>query len=298
MSALITLVIVVMWAAVLIPMWMRRHERASELTSVDRFAGAMRVLRRQATPDRRWVVMPARPDRGVRAGGSAGASRAGASRAGASRAGASPGVRVSPGVRRRRRTLLALTAFAVVTAIAAVELGGLVISVQVLADALLVAGLVRTRSMVTAERRRRVQRARRIAAAGREGHQAGGRERGSRESGARESMIPAAPAAHSAPTPGYRGAPSVHRPAAPPAPAPAAAVATAPVARAPHQPDQRPGHFPAAPAVLDLTRPGAWSEGRLLDDEPLLGDAAEPLLADLDEDDLDGILSGRRAVNG
>ena len=55
--------IVVVWAVVLVPMWLRRHEETAELRSVTRFSSAMRVLaRREPGPpaDRRYVVMPPR----------------------------------------------------------------------------------------------------------------------------------------------------------------------------------------------------------------------------------------------
>lgn len=61
-SGLIYAVIITMWAAYFIPMWLRRHEELSESRSVERFSRAMRILsRREPTPDRRYVVMPARP---------------------------------------------------------------------------------------------------------------------------------------------------------------------------------------------------------------------------------------------
>ncbi|MDP9241408.1 MAG: hypothetical protein M3O55_12345, partial [Actinomycetota bacterium] len=65
MSSLILLVIVAAWAVVLVPMLLNRHESASEIRSVDRFATAMRVLaRRTATSgDRRYVVVPRQPER-------------------------------------------------------------------------------------------------------------------------------------------------------------------------------------------------------------------------------------------
>ncbi len=55
-----------MWALVLIPMWLRRHDEAQETKSADRFARAMGTLRR-AEPgslgslSARAVVMPGRP---------------------------------------------------------------------------------------------------------------------------------------------------------------------------------------------------------------------------------------------
>ncbi|HVA60394.1 MAG TPA: hypothetical protein VNG13_07630 [Mycobacteriales bacterium] len=57
--------IVVIWAVVLVPMWLRRHDSATESRSVDKFAAAMRTLSRRtsSTPDKRYVVMPRRlPD--------------------------------------------------------------------------------------------------------------------------------------------------------------------------------------------------------------------------------------------
>lgn len=66
MSAVILVVIVVMWAVVLVPMWLRRHDAATETRSVDRFSAAMRVLSRRqpaaasGSADRRYVLMPRR----------------------------------------------------------------------------------------------------------------------------------------------------------------------------------------------------------------------------------------------
>lgn len=54
-SGLIYAAIALMWAAVLIPMWLRNHDTASENRSVERFGQAMRVLsrREQAAQDAR-----------------------------------------------------------------------------------------------------------------------------------------------------------------------------------------------------------------------------------------------------
>ena len=60
-SGVIYAVIVVLWAAVLVPMWLRRHDEVTESRSVDRFQGAMRTLsRRQPGGDRREVLVPRR----------------------------------------------------------------------------------------------------------------------------------------------------------------------------------------------------------------------------------------------
>jgi hypothetical protein len=50
-----------MWAVVLVPMWLRRHDNTTESRSVDRFSTAMRVLSRRNKPaarDSRYVLVP------------------------------------------------------------------------------------------------------------------------------------------------------------------------------------------------------------------------------------------------
>jgi hypothetical protein len=60
---LIYAALIVLWAAYFIPRWLRRHEELSESRSVEKFDHAMRILsRREPTPDRRYVVMPPRPE--------------------------------------------------------------------------------------------------------------------------------------------------------------------------------------------------------------------------------------------
>lgn len=56
-------VLVVVWAVVLVPMWLRRHDTVTESRSVDRFSTAMRVLSRRPPygGGTRAVVMPGRP---------------------------------------------------------------------------------------------------------------------------------------------------------------------------------------------------------------------------------------------
>jgi hypothetical protein len=51
-SGLIYAVIVVLWAVVLVPMWMRRHDTETEVRSVDRFSNAMGTLSRRASKDK------------------------------------------------------------------------------------------------------------------------------------------------------------------------------------------------------------------------------------------------------
>jgi hypothetical protein len=49
-TGLIYLVIIALWAAVLIPMWLRRHDQISEVRSTARFSSAMRSLGSQGQP--------------------------------------------------------------------------------------------------------------------------------------------------------------------------------------------------------------------------------------------------------
>ncbi|MDX6225801.1 MAG: hypothetical protein QOE64_2177, partial [Frankiales bacterium] len=61
MSGVIVVVIVAMWAALLVPMWLRRHEEADQLGSIDRFSAAMRILSRQdKQAGARSLVVPRR----------------------------------------------------------------------------------------------------------------------------------------------------------------------------------------------------------------------------------------------
>ena len=58
MTGLIYVVIIALWAAVLIPIWLRRHDQISESRSTARFSSAMRTLGssdRGASPSRRAV---------------------------------------------------------------------------------------------------------------------------------------------------------------------------------------------------------------------------------------------------
>lgn len=69
-SGLIYAIIVVLWAIVLVPMWLRRHDAETESRSVDRFSSAMKILSRrpggrsrQQGP--RSVVLPPMTDSSV-----------------------------------------------------------------------------------------------------------------------------------------------------------------------------------------------------------------------------------------
>ena len=50
-TGLIYLVIIVLWAVVLIPMWLRRHDQVSEVRSTARFSSAMRSLGTRRNPE-------------------------------------------------------------------------------------------------------------------------------------------------------------------------------------------------------------------------------------------------------
>src|SRR3954463_11690600 len=98
-----------MWAVVLVPMWLRRHDANTESRSVDRFSTAMRVLSRRssASPDRRYVLMPKREvATDVHVSG-AGVSRRPARRPATAAPPARPKARPSI-AQRRKRVLLAL----------------------------------------------------------------------------------------------------------------------------------------------------------------------------------------------
>src|SRR3954451_6556595 len=112
-SAVIYAAIVVMWGVVLVPMWLRRHDAATESRSAERFSTAMRTLSRRthATPGRRYVVMPRRE---------AGALSVHVSGASAARRPPARSARSQPAgrrsiVARRRRALLALAGVVLLT---------------------------------------------------------------------------------------------------------------------------------------------------------------------------------------
>jgi len=104
-SGIIVAVLVGMWALVLVPMWLRRHDQAQEVKSVNRFSTAMGSLRSSADLGRltrRDVVMPGRSEDEV-------SQRVTVSGTDESKA--------SPAAIRRQRTLMVLGALFVVTAL-------------------------------------------------------------------------------------------------------------------------------------------------------------------------------------
>lgn len=116
MSAVIYAAIVVMWAIVLVPMWLRRHDAATEAKSVDRFSTAMRTLSRRthATPGRRYVVMPRREAGAISVHVSGASAQQPRRRTGRPSA-PSAALSGSSLVARRRRTLLVLVSVVLLT---------------------------------------------------------------------------------------------------------------------------------------------------------------------------------------
>src|SRR3954470_14168244 len=164
-----------MWAVVLVPMWLRRHDAATESRSVDRFSTAMRVLSRRPTgsPDRRYVLMPKR-DSGasVHVSGASATRRPPTRQAPAAppsrpqttrtktRTPSATKARASLAV-RRRRTFLALGGVTFLTFLLAVT-GVIGWPLQLVVDLILVAFVVHLRTQ--AKRAAAVARQRRRAA--------------------------------------------------------------------------------------------------------------------------------------
>ncbi|MDQ1684722.1 MAG: hypothetical protein QOC82_1459 [Frankiaceae bacterium] len=154
MSAVILAVIVIMWAVVLVPMWLRRHDAATESRSADKFSAAMRVLSRRqpSSGSARYVLMPRRESAAsVHVSGAAAPRRA---------APAAPRRKASLAV-RRRRLLLGLVGVAVLTMVLAVA-GVMGWVLQFVVDLIVVGFVVHLR--VQARRSAAVARARRRAA--------------------------------------------------------------------------------------------------------------------------------------
>ena len=166
MSAVILAVIVIMWAVVLVPMWLRRHDAATESRSVDKFSAAMRVLSRRPSSagSERYILMPPRP---VPAAASVHVSGAAAPRPAAPRPRPSrpaqparpsaPRRKASLAVRRRRVLLVLLGITFLTMLLAAAGVTGWIM--QIVVDLLVVAFVVHLR--VQARRSVALARARR-----------------------------------------------------------------------------------------------------------------------------------------
>jgi hypothetical protein len=257
-SGLIYAVIVGLWAVVLVPVWLRRHDEVSESRSVDRFQGAMRTLsRRDPTGDRREVWMPRRTSGRALPDNAASNLSAGASAAA-----------------RRRRAGLVLTVLTVL--VASLALLKVVPKWTVLVPLLLLVAFVVTgrRSAAQARERELAARRRRAASARRArmlAHELAD------DDVARAVRSATQPARSARPAPAMVWADAVPEPGEAP---PAAVAAPFAVdgfydAEAERAWDPVPVPLPtyvSAPKaprsvrVIDLTAPGAWTSGHLEQD--------------------------------
>ena len=177
MTGLIYVAIVALWAVVLVPMWLRRHDLANESRNVDRFSSAMRTLSRSRTRHAvaygdREIVQPRRNrEREVVVTGARGRvsdrTRADVSQRTPERVD-ERSVRVAraAAAARRRRVLLLLTGTVVMVGLAAFAGRVPVWSVAV-AGVLLAGFLAVSQRQVRAQRRADGQRRSRSARAGR-----------------------------------------------------------------------------------------------------------------------------------
>ncbi len=235
-TGVIYAVIVGMWALVLIPMWLRRHDEAQESKSADRFARAMGTLRRDATTalgtvSQREVMMPGRPA----AAHDTQVSVSGPSLSPAAEAAA-----------RRRRVLAALAGLLLVTIVVALLQRIPMWTIAVPAT-LVIAFFVTARRQVarTENLRRRRDRRSTLAEAARAAEARYGAAEGLARRGGR--MVDPAPMAEPARVAEPVAAPAAVRDDAwHPVPTTLPTYVTAPRAT-------------RMPRVIDLTTPGSWS---------------------------------------
>ncbi len=153
MSAIVLAALVIMWAVVLVPMFLRRHERSAELAGATRFAGAMHVLARRRGH-------PAPPSGEQRAAAISQALSRAPSRerapvapaSAATSALASAAARRSARVAARRRGLALMLGLIVVSAGCAVLLGGWLVWLQLAVDLVALAGLAQLRASAISDR--------------------------------------------------------------------------------------------------------------------------------------------------
>jgi hypothetical protein len=296
-----------MWGAVLIPMWLRRHDVASENRSAERFGQAMRVLsRREGSDARRESVAPTSARQPVVAAAPTSSRTTRPVSSGpvtttpATAARRTPAPARSPRrearahlARRRARTLLALGLLAVALGVLAV-LSVVPVWAPLLAG-LLLAGFVvnlRVQAKRSAERRRRGARPVPARPADRSvGRPAPQPDTGSERAATSRALVVEAkgqPLPSTSAAPGAEaGAPAATGadgdPIWQPNPMPLPTYVTAPKAVRPIR-------------VIDLTTPGAWTSGRLLEDEvPVVEDTLAA--ADADAEALDALLEHDVAVD-
>jgi len=315
MSGLIGLAIIGIWLIVLVPMWLNRHEADDASRSMDSFSTAMRVLSRRAPSrgDRRYVVMPRRDDLGVTVDNNPGAKTTGRRlRWGGGRATppVGSGARARLMARRRRIAVVVLGLLLVLLVTSAL---GVTSWWYELAVALVAAGYLihlRNEAIRAQElQRRRRARAVRASSAAWAQPQPAYRQPVARPVLRAEEALPAAPASAAGTENGSRWEP---------VPVPLPTYVSKPVVQRPAA--SAPRADVDATGTVDLTRPGAWTEGQteaqteapdveidhrhLLLDETGSGRIASstgappsPYRSATEEDDeLDHILERRRAV--
>ena len=330
MSGLLYAAIVAVWLAVLIPMWLRRHDDAAQSRSADRYTRAMRTLsRRPAAVGSREIVMPPRPQAGPQValatagGGPAGhpvTAPVGGPRAVPRHevppAGRGPSARRRPDrrtraasaslARRRARSLLVLAVLTVVV-LGLGLLGVVPVWVAAFPALLLVGFLVHLRLQARRAAQRRRRGAQPVAAKPAATPKAGSTaRRGQRPAEAGDEHASRAVVVESK-NDGTLGGAAATQPAAHPAEGtiPEGYPAETYAEGDPDDEAWRPQSWPLPTyvtkpkavrpvRVIDLTTPGAWTSGRLLDDEAepvedVLAAAAETTL------ELDAIVD--RAVN-
>ena len=244
-SGLILLVIVGAWLAVLVPMALKSHDSSTSLSSVDRFSDAMRVLSRREQQGRsgpRTFVLPPRPSLPLQHRSDR------------------PPVTLA---QRRLRVLLTMLGLAFVLLVLAVLGSVWALAGHLLVDVLLVTYLGHLRKQAILKTERSVRAAGQRPARPRVRQQvriAGIPDRMPARPSPLAAPLPIPAARYEDPQPGTWEAPSF----------PVPTYVTAPVAP------------PRPTRVVDLTRPGRWSEGLDSDDAGL---------SILDEhDELDDIL--------
>lgn len=160
-----------MWAVVLVPMWLKRHDETEETRSVDKFSTAMHTLSRRESSEKQYVVMPRRNWlREVHVSGASaaqgvrGAARMSAIRGLIARRSTAPRSmqrREMSAAQRRRRTLTGLLVATFLTFVLAIAVGGALLwTLQILVDLCLVSfvGHLRMQARNAAVRRPPVRR--------------------------------------------------------------------------------------------------------------------------------------------
>jgi hypothetical protein len=283
-SGLIYAGLVVLWSIYFIPRWLRRHEELSESRSIERFDRAMRILsRRESTPDRRYVVVPPRPE----------AARTSAS--GPRRSARRGFATTSPATVRRRRMVAGILLTFLITLLlapfTALRWWAPVLVVVALAGYLVHCRLqARTRSEVSRTRAavRRRSRSRLLRFDSIERLMAVRRELAA-ERAAEDARWESAEAALRQEREAEEQRLRAEADGWTPVPVPLPTYVTKPVA-------------PRSAGTVDLTRPGAWTEAQrateVPEQRPASAAAMAALLDDAEaaDDQLDTILH-RRAVN-